>query len=49
MQRPRGQFRFRDRAYGAGYTPPYPELFGREEIPDGGWTVFGDEVARCYW
>lgn len=28
---------------------PYLELFGREEIPDGNWTVFGDEVAPSYW
>lgn len=28
---------------------PYLELFGREEIPDGGWTVFGDEVETKYW
>ncbi len=28
---------------------PYLELFGREEIPDGCWTVFGDEVEPRYW
>ena len=25
---------------------PYLELFGREEIPDSQWTVFGDQVER---
>lgn len=28
---------------------PYLELFGREEVPDGNWTVFGDEVETRYW
>lgn len=28
---------------------PYLELFGREEVPDGSWTVFGDEVEPRYW
>lgn len=28
---------------------PYLELFGREEIPDGQWTVFGNEVSHCHW
>ncbi|MCB0323558.1 MAG: hypothetical protein KDD69_08290 [Bdellovibrionales bacterium] len=28
---------------------PYLELFGREEIPDGCWTVFGNEVEASYW
>lgn len=28
---------------------PYLELFGREEIPGGDWTVFGDQVVRCHW
>lgn len=28
---------------------PYLELFGREEVPAGNWTVFGDEVGRRYW
>ncbi|MEQ8849909.1 MT-A70 family methyltransferase [Botrimarina sp.] len=28
---------------------PYLELFGREEIPDGKWTVFGNEVQCSYW
>ncbi|WP_425395399.1 MT-A70 family methyltransferase [Aeoliella sp.] len=28
---------------------PYLELFGREQIPDGQWTVFGDQVQPSYW
>lgn len=28
---------------------PYLELFGREQIPDGDWTVFGNQVERSYW
>lgn len=28
---------------------PYLELFGREEIPGGMWTVFGNEVDARYW
>ena len=28
---------------------PYLELFGREQIPDSDWTVFGDQVAPSYW
>jgi N6-adenosine-specific RNA methylase IME4 len=25
---------------------PYLELYGREELPNSGWTVFGDQVER---
>jgi len=28
---------------------PYLELFGREEVPDGLWTVYGNEIEPRYW
>lgn len=27
--------------------PPYLELYGRDEIPDARWTVYGNQVDRC--
>ena len=26
--------------------PPYLELFGKEEVPNSDWTVFGDQIER---
>jgi N6-adenosine-specific RNA methylase IME4 len=29
--------------------PPYLELYGREELPNSAWTVYGNQVKRSYF